>query len=94
MVTIQDTEGTGVGAAATAGITTIGSIGVVSIIGVPGIKSAAVRRSALLLPAVANSLGGDQHPPPLGTRRSVPLSLHPKHTPACRLMYVAEEACP
>ena len=32
MVTIQDPEGTGVGAAATAGITTIGSIGVVSIV--------------------------------------------------------------
>ena len=31
MITIQDPEGTGVGAAATAGITTIGSIGVVSI---------------------------------------------------------------
>ena len=32
MITIQDPEGTGVGAAATAGITTIGSIGVVSIV--------------------------------------------------------------
>ena len=33
MITIQDPEGTGVGAAATAGITTIGSIGVVAITG-------------------------------------------------------------
>ena len=32
MITIQDPDGTGVGAAATAGITTIGSIGVVSIV--------------------------------------------------------------